>query len=393
MGGQDGTHWSRTSLNLHGYVFETDEQNRFAPDGTLASLVVRGSTPLGDAAETYSVKDGVSTWTSPVDHGSRAARPGLYYTAFGGSSDALLFTIDALRKSPTHSVDLLPSGRASIASFATLDVSNGTETKTLTAYAVTGYTVSPFLVWFDGGEFFGICGVLNYLPEGWEKSAAAMNRAQDAALIKRATEQMAQYAKVPAGPVAFTNVKLYDADARKFRDRMTVVAADGRIAAEGPSAKIKVPAHAQVIDGTGKTLIPGLWDNSELFGEDATGALLLANGITSVRDQGSAPNALKPRKARIDDGRLLGPRIVPLLLIGAPGRDTPAGGRRRAQRGRRAGGRAPRQGFGLFRHHAVWRAGARVGQADDGACPSARAVCPRRHSARHASAGGGAGRL
>lgn len=28
-----GTHWSRLSLNLRGFISEVDEQNRFAPDG------------------------------------------------------------------------------------------------------------------------------------------------------------------------------------------------------------------------------------------------------------------------------------------------------------------------------------------------------------------------
>jgi imidazolonepropionase-like amidohydrolase len=130
---------------------------------------------------------------------------------------------------------------------------------------------------------------------------------------------MALYAKTPAGPVAFTNVKLYDADARKFREHMTVVVEGGRIAADGPSAKIKVPANAQVIDGTGKTLIPGLWDNHQHYGDDSTGPLLLANGITSVRDPGNDPQTLMARKKRIDDGQLLGQRIVPSLLIDGPG--------------------------------------------------------------------------
>src|SRR5215471_298864 len=54
----DGTHWSRLSMNLRGFVSEVDEQNRFAPDGLLISLVGRGKVPEGDAAETYEVKDG-----------------------------------------------------------------------------------------------------------------------------------------------------------------------------------------------------------------------------------------------------------------------------------------------------------------------------------------------
>ena len=315
----DGTQWSRFSFNLRGFVSETEEQNRFAPDGSLQSLVIRGHVPEGDAAESYDVKDGTYTWTSPVDHGTGKVRAGLEYVAFGGTFDSFAFIIDAMLKSPDHSIDLLPSGRGKIEPLTTLEVSNGAEKKTLTAYAVTGFGLSPFPIWMDGNQFFGVAGVIAFLPHGWEKVSDALSKAQDAALAKRAPELVASLAKTPSGPVVFNNVKLYDADARKFRDGMSVVVEGGRIASVGPAAKIKAPKNAQIIDGAGKTLIPGLWDNHQHYGDDSTGPLLLASGITSVRDPGNDPEQLMARKKRIDDGQLLGQRIVPSLLIDGPG--------------------------------------------------------------------------
>jgi imidazolonepropionase-like amidohydrolase len=312
-----GTHWSRFSLNLRGFVSEVDEQNRFAPDGTLESLIVRGSTPSGDAAETYTVKDGVYSYTSPVDHGTGPAKPNLEYVAFGGTYDSFLFIIDAMLKSPTHTVDLLPSGQGKIEPLTTLEVSNGTEKKTLTAYAATGFGLSPFPIWMDGDKFFA--AVPGLLPVGWEQVNAALSKAQDEALAKLAPALAAKIAKTPPGPVVFRNVKLYDSDARNFRAAQTVVVENGRIAAVGPVAKVKAPANAQIIDGTGKTLIPGLWDSHQHYGDDSTGPLLLSSGITSVRDPGNFPVESTARKKRIDDGVLLGARIVPSLLIDGAG--------------------------------------------------------------------------
>src|ERR1700722_16607933 len=91
-----GTHWSRLSLNLRGFVSEVDEQNRFAPDGSLQSMIIRGKTPSGDAGETYAVRNGTYSWTSPVDQGSGSAQPNLEYVAFGGTFDSFLFIIDAM---------------------------------------------------------------------------------------------------------------------------------------------------------------------------------------------------------------------------------------------------------------------------------------------------------
>jgi imidazolonepropionase-like amidohydrolase len=314
-----GTHWSRMSLNLRGIVTEIDEQNRYAADGTVTGFVIRGSVPEGDAAEAYDVKDGVYTYKSPVDHGTGKTAPTLQYVTFGGTFDSFVPLIDAMMKAPDHTIDLLPSGRAKMTPLTTLEVSNGTEKKTLTAYSVIGFGLSPFPVWMDGNKLFGTAGFLNFLPQGWEKNAPAMSRAQDSALAKQAPALTAAIAKTPAGPVAFQNIKIYDSIARKFRDGMTVVVADGKFVWVGPAAKAHVPANAKVIDGTGKTLVPGLWDNHQHYGDDWTGPLLLASGITSVRDPGNVVVVSMERKKRIESGELLGPRIVPSLLIDGAG--------------------------------------------------------------------------
>jgi cytosine/adenosine deaminase-related metal-dependent hydrolase len=313
----DGTRWSRMDFNMRGFISAIDQQMRVAPGGSIESLVVRGSTPEGDAAETYKVENGAYTWASRVDHGSGEARPGLEYSSFAGTLDSFIPVIDAMLKSPTHSIDLLPSGRGKIEPLTLLKVQNGAEKKALTAYAITGFGLSPFAIWMDGDRFFGFAP--DFVPEGWEKAAAALSKAQDDALAKLAPELYAKLAKTPAGPVVFRNVKLYDADARVFRDAMTVVVENGRIADVGPSASVTAPANARVIDGAGKTLVPGLWDCHQHYSDDTTGPLLLASGITSVRDPGNLLEESAARRKRIEERRLLGPRVVPSLLIDGPG--------------------------------------------------------------------------
>ena len=315
----DGTRWCRMDFNLRGLVTQIDEQKRFAADGSLIALAIRGTAPDGDAAETYEVNSGIYSFTSPVDKGKGKVMPNLAYVPFGGTLDSFAVVLDQMLKAPNHSVELLPSGRGSLAPLTTLDISNGTAKKTITAYAITGFDLSPTPVWMDGDNFFGSAGVITTVPEGWESAGPEMIQAQDAALAKLAPGIVAAIAKTPAGPVVFKNVKLYDADARRFRDSMTVVVIKGRITSVGPASEIKAPADAQIIDGAGKTLIPGLWDNHQHYGDDFAGPLLLASGITSVRDPGNLPEPLMARKKRIDQGQLLGPRIVPSLLIDGPG--------------------------------------------------------------------------
>src|ERR1051326_4219235 len=175
----DGTHWSRYSMNLRGFVTEVDEQNRFSPDGSLQSVVIRGKTPGGDAAESYEMKDGAYSYTSPVDRGTGKAHAGLEYVTFGGTIDSFGFILNDMLRSPDHSVDLLPSGKGRIEPLTTLEVSNGKERKTLTAYAITGFGLSPFPIWMEGDKFFGLAGVLSFLPEGWEQVAPELSKVQD----------------------------------------------------------------------------------------------------------------------------------------------------------------------------------------------------------------------
>src|SRR5579859_7072660 len=98
----------------------------------------------------------------------------------------------------------------------------------------------------------------------------------------------------------------------------TVLIDKGKIAAIGRSDSISIPYGAKEIDGRGKFLIPGLSDMHVHLtgaGEPNGGRefflpLLLANGITSVRDMGGYLDYLIPLRREIDEGKRIGPRIV-----------------------------------------------------------------------------------
>jgi imidazolonepropionase-like amidohydrolase len=67
-------------------------------------------------------------------------------------------------------------------------------------------------------------------------------------------------AQAPAGAgatVAFTNARIIDGTGRAPIEKGTLVLANGRISAVGPTASVAIPAGAQRIDATGKTIVPG----------------------------------------------------------------------------------------------------------------------------------------
>jgi hypothetical protein len=82
-----GVRMGRESILLRGQVFEVDSAARIGKDGMLESVAVRGFTPNGDAAESFSVSNGKAAWKSPVDAAGAPYAAPAEYVAFGGPID------------------------------------------------------------------------------------------------------------------------------------------------------------------------------------------------------------------------------------------------------------------------------------------------------------------
>ncbi|MGB8474647.1 MAG: amidohydrolase family protein [Candidatus Acidiferrum sp.] len=136
----------------------------------------------------------------------------------------------------------------------------------------------------------------------------------------------------PSSELAITHVTLIDATGRPPQADQTVLIAAGRITAVGAAKRIKIPKTARTIDASGKFLLPGFWDmHVHLAGLNADPSwskqvllpLLLANGITGVRDMGGDLETLLSWQRDIESGTLLGPHIVVAgPFLAASGRKT-----------------------------------------------------------------------
>lgn len=316
----DGVHWSRENISVRSFVSDIDEQQIFSPNGTLQSLTARGGGTFGDGAESFAVANGRYSFRSSADQAEDVYPVGAYYAAIGGTFDATIRFADALRAAPTHALHLLPSGEAQLIQLATHQVSDGHETKSLTAYAVIGTELAPLPLWYDGDHFFAAAApFLSYAPAGWENVLPELATAQSAALAARSATLVDQIGPRLTHPVFFRDVRLFDSIARRFREHQSVLVNEGGIKAVGDARSARAPADAQIIPGAGCTLVPGLWDSHQHFDGDETGPLLLAQGITSIRDPGNHPAPSTERRHRIENGQLLGPRIVPSLMIDGVG--------------------------------------------------------------------------
>ncbi len=121
-------------------------------------------------------------------------------------------------------------------------------------------------------------------------------------------------------PIAFRNVNVVDVAAGEIKRNVTVLTDRKTITSVGVS--LKIPRNAEVIDATGKYLIPGLWDMHVHIVDPTYLALFVANGVLGVRDMGG--NAAGPDdgcesisyqslidwRQEIRSGRRIGPQMI-----------------------------------------------------------------------------------
>ena len=111
------------------------------------------------------------------------------------------------------------------------------------------------------------------------------------------------------------DITIIDMVTRQPRARVSVAVDRDRITAVGRN--VKTPRSVTVIDGSGKFLIPGLWDmhvhalDPRRF--ENFSRLFIANGVTGIRDTGTTAEGfaiLGRLRSEIASGKRTGPRII-----------------------------------------------------------------------------------
>jgi imidazolonepropionase-like amidohydrolase len=114
---------------------------------------------------------------------------------------------------------------------------------------------------------------------------------------------------IAAKQLVITNVTIIDVTGAPAASDMTVVITGDRITEIGPTRSVRAPKDAQIVSGTGKFLIPGLWDMHVHWYLKDYLPLFLANGVTGIRQMWGMPMHHHWRKEQ-ESGSLLGPRLI-----------------------------------------------------------------------------------
>jgi len=121
-------------------------------------------------------------------------------------------------------------------------------------------------------------------------------------------------------PVYITHVAVINTKAGNEAEDRTVVISGDRILEVRDSKNAKPTRSARIIDGTGKFLIPGLWDMHvhalSVERLDSMFPMFVANGVLGIRDMGTAMPLEEIGRLRHDTET--GARLGPLIVAAGP---------------------------------------------------------------------------
>ncbi len=152
-------------------------------------------------------------------------------------------------------------------------------------------------------------------------TAAAPTASLDAQAFETLSEAVRSYVTVSAPHFVVRDVTLIDGTGAPGRTGVSVEVREGRIARIGTAASIGTPGGAEIIDGAGQTMLPGLvMLHEHLFypsgearyntNEISFPPLYLAGGVTTMRTGGSVDTYTDLRVAQhVEEGRVPGPHM------------------------------------------------------------------------------------
>jgi Tol biopolymer transport system component len=123
---------------------------------------------------------------------------------------------------------------------------------------------------------------------------------------------------VPRGAVALRGGRVVTMKGMQIIENADIIIKDNRIVSVGPRDSVPIPQGAEVVDVTGKTLLPGFvdthyhaqWLIPEIHPRQAWQYLtMLAYGVTTTRDPQTASTDVLSYGDRVETGGMLGPRI------------------------------------------------------------------------------------
>ena len=200
-------------------------------------------------------------------------------------------------------------------------ISAGGRTIQLRRFSIDGIVWGRETVWLDEGDrFAAIVSRIHILPLEAirEDLKDALPALQTSAIADRMKDLAAMLKAVPSigeRTFALSGARVIDGTGRPAIDDAVVVVRNWRIAAVGPRASTTIPSGVTVVDVTGVTIAPGLWDMHAHAAQIEWLPAYLAAGVTTIRDMGGEQPYLVAMRDTSQAPKGLGPRVLLAGLV------------------------------------------------------------------------------
>ncbi|HEX4604610.1 MAG TPA: amidohydrolase family protein [Candidatus Angelobacter sp.] len=211
----------------------------------------------------------------------------------------------------------LPRGEVQIQDLGMETFTIGSKKVQLHKLSVRGLIWGMESIWLDAQDHLIALVSIDAEMDHFEAVADGYENGLAAFVTGAARDGMANLAKVAAGfstpaptITAIVRARIIDGTGKPAIENGIVILQDGKIAAAGPAVSTPVPAEAQIVDASGKSVLPGLWEMHAHFEQVEWGPIYLATGVTTARDVGNEREFIVAARDAIATGRGIGPRLV-----------------------------------------------------------------------------------
>jgi len=280
---------------------------RFAKDGRPIEIGITGKSWFqAPVDEHFEIRDGVARWRTLSDKGEAPDDGKSLYFAAESLPFGLAILARQLNKAKDSTLSLYPAGEATVEHLHALEADG----KRFDLNAIRGVDTEPHIFWTDSeGKLAAwlISQAIVLVRDDLDELLPKLNDAQQTVLAKLNDERAAKFRKSVDGIVVFQDVKVFDSETAKLLPGRDVLTFNGRIT-DVRKTGAALPEDAQIIEGKGATLLPGLWDVHAHSSDAAQGFANIAFGVTSVREIGNEAKDIFAMRDNIESGAAIGPR-------------------------------------------------------------------------------------
>ena len=304
------TYQSNLELGWNNRRVNIDETTVVGEDGFIISQSISGISAFGAPIdESFTMKDGKAEWKSLNEQGSADLDQNKFYIASDGTGTSSSLLVQRLLDDEDNKVELLPSGTASLIELNSVTLTQGEEQKTVRLLGVVGLGFTPDFSWYDednnffasdSGGWFGV------IAKGWGRdNLEKLQKLQKEAENQYLTDLAKQLTHSSEKPILVINADYVDVLTGKLVENKSIVIQDGKIDKIIDETTLEPSDDYTVVDGKGKTLIPGLWDMHGHLTK-SNGLLNIPAGVTNVRDMGNTHDNITAIEELSQGGDIIG---------------------------------------------------------------------------------------